>query len=283
MIGFVGLGNIGAPMARRLLEPDPASLMVHDVVPAATEPFAAAGAVVAASPAELASAASVISVVVQDEQQVRAVLDGPDGILAAAAPGTVVAVHSTISAEGAEALAGLAAGSGVDLVDAPISGGAMGAHDGTLAVMVGGDVDAVDRARPVLERYASLVIHTGAVGSGTRMKIARNLVTFAGFAAVGEAQRLAAAAGLDVAQLGDVVRHSDRITGGAGAVMLRPAADEMDPDDGLRPIFSHTAALGAKDLDLAAAMGRELDVDTPFAELARRTLAAALGLEPYPG
>jgi hypothetical protein len=85
-----------------------------------------------------------------------------------------------------------------------------------------------------------------------------------------------------VARLGEVVRHSDRITGGPGAVMIRPTAEEMDESDGLRPIFGHTLTLGAKDLDLAAEMGEELGVSTPFAELARRTLGASLGLEPYP-
>jgi len=281
VIGFIGLGNIGAPMARRLLD-RPDELVVLDVAAAATAPFAAEGATVAATPAELAARARVISIVVRDEAQVAEVLDGPDGLLAGAAAGTVVAVHSTISAEGAVALADRAAAAGVDLVDAPISGGAMGAHEGTLAVMVGGSDDAVERARPVLERYASLVVHCGPVGQGTRMKIARNLITFASFAAVGEAQRLAQAAGLDVAALGDVVRHSDRVTGGAGAIMLRPDASVMADDDGLRPIFAHTAALGTKDLELAAELGGGLDVDTPVAELARRLLAPALGLEPYP-
>lgn len=281
MIGFIGLGNIGAPMARRLLD-RPDELVVLDVAAAATAPFAAEGATVAATPAELAARARVISIVVRDETQVAEVLDGPDGLLAAATAGTVVAVHSTISAEGAVALAERASAAGVDLVDAPISGGAMGAHEGTLAVMVGGSDDAVERARPVLERYASLVVHCGPVGQGTRMKIARNLITFASFAAVGEAQRLAQAAGLDVAALGDVVRHSDRVTGGAGAIMLRPDASVMADDDGLRPIFAHTAALGTKDLELAAELGDGLNVDTPVAELARRLLAPALGLEPYP-
>lgn len=281
MIGFIGLGNIGAPMARRLLD-RPDELVVLDVAAAATAPFAAEGATVAATPAELAARAWVISIVVRDETQVAEVLDGPDGLLAAATAGTVVAVHSTISAEGAVALAERASAAGVDLVDAPISGGAMGAHEGTLAVMVGGSDDAVERARPVLERYAALVVHCGPVGQGTRMKIARNLITFASFAAVGEAQRLAQAAGLDVAALGDVVRHSDRVTGGAGAIMLRPDASVMADDDGLRPIFAHTAALGTKDLELAAELGDGLNVDTPVAELARRLLAPALGLESYP-
>jgi 3-hydroxyisobutyrate dehydrogenase len=281
-VGFIGLGNIGAPMARRLVDA-PGGLVVHDVSSDATAPFAEAGATVAATPAELAAQVGVVCVVVQNEQQVRDVLSGEQGLLAGAAGDLVVAVHSTISAEGAEAMAADAAEHGVEVVDAPVSGGAMGAADGTLAVMVGGTDVAIERCRPVLERFASLVAHMGPTGAGTRTKIARNLITFASFAAAGEAQRLAAAADLDLGLLGEVVRHSDRVTGGPGAVMLRPTAEQMADDDGLRPIFEHTASLGGKDLELAARLGHELGVDTPFAELASDWLRAALGLDPPPG
>lgn len=281
-VGFIGLGNIGAPMARRLLDV-PGGLVVHDVSADATAPFASAGATVVPTPAELAAAVGVVCVVVQNEDQVRAVLGGGQGLLAGAGGDLVVAVHSTISAEGAESLAAEASEHGVDVVDAPVSGGAMGAADGTLAAMVGGADAAIERCRPVFERFASLVAHMGPTGAGTRTKIARNLITFASFAAAGEAQRLAAAADLDLGLLGEVVRHSDRVTGGPGAVMLRPSAGEMSPDDGLRAIFEHTASLGGKDLELAAELGRELGVDTPFAELASHWLRAALGLDPPPG
>ena len=281
-VGFIGLGNIGAPMASRLVDwPD--GLVVFDVHAPAVEPFVQRGATAVESPAEVAAAAGVICIVVQNEEQVREVLDGPEGLLRSAAPGTVVAVHSTISAEGAESLAELAAGGQVDLVDAPVSGGAMGAHSGTLAVMAGGTEAALERARPVFERFATMVQHMGPVGAGTRTKIARNLITFTSFAVAGEAQRLAEAAGLDLTKLGEVVRHSDAVTGGAGAVMIRPTAAPMSPDDGLRPIFGHSASLGGKDLELARRMAEELGVDAPFAELAERWLPVALGLvEPGP-
>jgi 3-hydroxyisobutyrate dehydrogenase-like beta-hydroxyacid dehydrogenase len=128
----------------------------------------------------------------------------------------------------------------------------------------------------------TLVSHFGPVGSGTNAKITRNLITFASFAVVGEAQRLAEAAGLDLAKLGDVVRHSDRVTGGAGAVMLRPTAGVMDDDDSLRPIFEHTATLGAKDLHLAVQLAAEHGLDAPFAELGERWLRVALGLDERP-
>ena len=115
-------------------------------------------------------------------------------------------------------------------------------------------------------------------GAGTQCKLARNLLTFAGFAAAAEANRLAEAAGLDLRKLAAVVRHSDGITGGPSAIMIRTSTAPLAADDGLRPIFEHTRGLAEKDLALALAMGETLDVDLPFARLARESLAAGLGV-----
>lgn len=279
-VGFIGLGNIGKPMARRLVG-WPGGLTVCDAVAATTESFASRGAHVAATPAEVAARSDVISIMVRDDAQVTEVLTGEDGILATAAPGTVVAVHSTVEADTPGRLAEIAAAQGVHVIDAPVSGGAMGAAGGTLAVMVGGTDEAVALAREPLGAFASLVAHLGPVGAGTRAKLARNLITFASYGAVGEALRLAEAAGVDLAQLGEVVRHSDRVTGGPGAVMLRATAEPLPDDDGLRAIFEHTRGLGEKDLRLALDLGAELGVDLPFAALAHQHLGAALGV-PHP-
>jgi len=277
-VGWIGLGQIGAPMAKRLLDRpgDPAGLVVCDVVAEATEPFAAAGATVADDPAGVVAAgATIVSVMVRDDDQVRDVVGA---MLPGAAPGTVIAVHSTIAAETAEELAAVASEREVAVVDAPVSGGAMGAATGRLAVMVGGEVAAVDRCREPFGRFADLVLHFGPAGSGTRAKVARNLITFASFAAAGEASRLAEAHGLDLAALGEVVRHSDAVTGGAGAILLRDATAPLAADDGLRPIFEHTRALGEKDLGLAIALGEAAGIDTPVARQALGLLAAALGV-----
>jgi 3-hydroxyisobutyrate dehydrogenase len=228
----------------------------------------------------VAARSEVISLMVLDDAQVRDVLTGDDGLLDAARPGTVVAVHSTIAADTAIELAATAADAGVEIIDAPVSGGAMGAHAGTLAVMVGGTAAAVERSRPVFERWAGLVAHLGPVGSGTRAKLARNLLQFTALTAVGEAQRLAEAAGIDPAALGEVVRHSDAVAGGPGAIMLRSTTGAMADDDPLRPFFEHTRGLGEKDLDHALALADELGLDLPLARLARSRLAAALGLPP---
>ncbi len=276
-VGFIGLGNIGGPMAKRLLD-WPGGLTVCDAVPDATEPFAAEGAHVAATPAEVAERATAISIMVRDDAQVTDVISGPDGILSAARPGTVVAVHSTIEADTPAALAAACAEKEVHLLDAPVSGGFMGAYEGTLALMVGGTEEAVDLVREPFGRFATLVAHLGPVGAGTRAKLARNLITFASYAAVGEAMRLAEAAGVDLNLLGQVVRHSDQVTGGPGSIMVRPTAAPLDPADGMYEIFSHGSGLGQKDLHLAIGLGQELGVETPIARLATEHLLSAMGM-----
>lgn len=272
--GFIGLGNIGGPMARRLLA-NPDGLVVFDVRPESYEKLVAKGATAAADVADVARTADVISVVVRDDDQVR---DVTTELLAASRPGLVIAIHSTIKASTAIALAEVAEPLGVHIVDAPISGGAMGAHAGTLAVMVGGEADAVELCRPVFGHFASLVSHLGPVGSGTRSKLARNLLHFVAFTAVGEAQRLAEAAGIPVAELGRIVRHSDSVTGGPGAIMLRDSAGPLAPGDDWYPVMENVASLGAKDLRQALELAAELGVDTPLASMALQRLALELGL-----
>ena len=276
-VGFIGLGNIGGPMAKRLID-WPGGLWVFDVQQGAVDRFVAKGAHGTTDVAELARQCQVISVMVRDDAQVRDVVAE---IAANAEPGTVVAVHSTIAPDTATDLAAEVADAGIVIVDAPVSGGAMGAATGELAVMVGGSDDAVEACRAVFGAWASLVAHMGPVGAGTRAKLARNLLHFVSFAAVGEASRLAEAGGVDLAALGDVVRHSDKVTGGPGAIMLRSTAAPLSEDDGLRPIFTHTRDLGEKDLRHALELGAQLGVDVPLAVEALDHVADALGV-PHP-
>ncbi|MDP9181651.1 MAG: NAD(P)-dependent oxidoreductase [Actinomycetota bacterium] len=260
-------------MAARLVD-HPDGLVVHDVRPEACEPLVAKGAKAATDLAGLAGC-DVVSVVVLTDAQVRSVVGN---LVPHLAPGAVVAVHSTIETGTAGELAQSAASRGVHLLDAPVSGGAIGAADGRLAVMVGGEREAYERAKPVFQHWASLVVHLGPAGAGTQAKLARNLLTFAGFAVAAEAQTLAEACGLDLGKLAAVVRHSDAVTGGPSAVMVRRSTQPLASDDGLRPIFEHTRTLGEKDLALALALGDELDVDLPFARLALHHLATGLGV-----
>jgi 3-hydroxyisobutyrate dehydrogenase-like beta-hydroxyacid dehydrogenase len=278
-VGFIGLGQIGAPMAARLAD-WPGGLHVFDVRPEAAEPLVAQGAVLASSAADLGAACDVVSVMVLDDDQVRVVVGE---LLTTARPGTVLAVHSTIRAETAEELADLAVARSVHVIDVPVSGGFMGAHEGTLAAIVGGDRDAYERAKPVFARWATLTVHMGPAGAGTRAKLARNLMHFTAFTAAGEAQRLAEAAGLDLQKLARVVRHSDAVTGGPGAIMVRDTTAPLAPDDALFEIFTHTRTLGEKDLTLALELAEHLGVELPLARQALEDFGSSLGLPPRAG
>jgi 3-hydroxyisobutyrate dehydrogenase-like beta-hydroxyacid dehydrogenase len=266
-VGFVGLGNIGRPMALRLAAGF--DLRAHDVVPEAVADLVAAGATAAASVSEVADA-DVLCVMVRDDDQVRAVAD--EVLASGGTP--VLVVHSTVAPQTPAELEAL----GLRVLDAPVSGGPMGAADGSLAIMVGGDEAAFAVAAPVLERMGSKVVHAGPLGAGTRMKLARNLIHFVAFTAVTEAQRLAEASGLDLVALGEVVRHTDAITGGPGAIMYRDTTAPLDREDFWWGVFDHVRALGEKDLSFAIELADTLGVDVPLAQAARVNLGKGLGL-----
>jgi 3-hydroxyisobutyrate dehydrogenase-like beta-hydroxyacid dehydrogenase len=272
-IGYIGLGSMGAPMAMRLVG-WPGGLTVYDVRDEAMAPFAEAGATAAADLAEVATA-DLIDVTVLDDAQVWQVV----GELAHhASAGTVIAIHSTIADTTAAELAERFAPQGIHIVDAPVSGGAVAAQKGQLATMVGAPRDVYERIKPIFKQWASLVIHAGETGAGTRMKLARNMLTFTAFAATAEAMRLAERAGLDLQALGRVVRHTDALTMGPGAVMIRDNTHDIEPGHWLYDTFTHTRQLGEKDLSLALALGQSLDVDLPLARIALDNLAAGLGV-----
>ncbi|ORB63468.1 NAD(P)-dependent oxidoreductase [Mycolicibacterium tusciae] len=273
-LGYIGLGNQGAPMAKRLVD-WPGGLVVFDVRTEAMTPLVELGATVADSVADVGQGADVISVTVLNDAQVRDVV----GELGAhAKPGTVVAIHSTIEPGTAAELAEQLKPKGIHIVDAPVSGGAGAAEKGELAVMVGADDDAYETVKPVFKKWASMVVRAGEPGAGTRMKIARNMLTFIGFAAACEASRLAEAAGIDLQKLGRVVRHSDAQSGGPGAIMARDDTKPLQPEHFLYDMFVHTRGLAEKDLKLALGLGEANGVELPLAEIALRDLAAGLGV-----
>lgn len=272
-VGYIGLGNQGAPMAKRLAG-WPGGLIVFDVRAEVMAPLVELGATPAGSVADVARA-GVIEVTVLNDEQVRDVV----GQLAEhAKPGTVIAIHSTIDPHTAPELAEQLAPKGIHVVDAPVSGGAGAADKGELAVMVGADDEAYELVKPVFKSWASLVVRAGEPGAGTRMKLARNMLTFIGFAAACEASRLAEAAGIDLQKLGRVVRHSDAQSGGPGAIMVRDDTTALAPDHWIYDMFVHTRGLAEKDLTLALGLGEATGVELPLAEIALRDLAAGLGV-----
>ena len=272
-LGYIGLGNMGAPMAKRLVD-WPGGVTVYDVRAEAMTPLAEVGAGLADSVSDVADA-DIISVTVLNDEQVRDVV----GELAAhAKPGTVIAIHSTISDITAVELSQQLKERDIHIVDAPVSGGAGAAGKGELATMVGAERSVYERIKPAFKQWASMVVHAGETGAGTRMKLARNMLTFTSYAAACEAMRLAEAAGLDLQVLGRVVRHTDALTGGPGAIMVRDDTKSLEPDNFLYQSFSHARDLGEKDLSLALALGEAVSVDLPLAEIARERLATGLGV-----
>jgi 3-hydroxyisobutyrate dehydrogenase-like beta-hydroxyacid dehydrogenase len=273
-LGFIGLGNLGAPMARRLVD-WPGGLVVFDIRADATTPFAEAGAQVADTVGDVA-VAGIISVMVLNDEQVRSVVAD---LAPRAKPGTVIAIHSTIDHNTAAELAKDHEADGIHVIDAPVSGGVEAVKTGELAVMVGAERAVYERIKPSFKQWASMLIHAGGPGAGTRMKVARNMLTFTSFASACEAMQLAERAGLDVQALGRLVRHTDALSGGAGAMMFREdMSNPLAPDHFLYQPFLHTRALGEKDLGLALGLGRELGVELPLAEIALQNLAEGLGV-----
>jgi 3-hydroxyisobutyrate dehydrogenase-like beta-hydroxyacid dehydrogenase len=272
-VGFVGLGGMGQRMAMRLLDV-PGGLVVFDPDVEAATPLVERGATMASGVAHLAELSDVVCVRVPGDELTRQVV----GELVGAGPRITVAVHSAVRAETIAALAEEAEPLGATVLDAALSGGPTAAEQGQLAFLLGGSLEGLEAMRPLLGRMGDLVVHCGAAGAGTRARLAQNLVHYVSLAAVGEASRLAEAAGIDPAVLGQVVRHSESVTGGPGAMMWRDTAEPMAEDDPWRAVFARLWAVGARDLHHAVELASELGVETPLAELSLRELLPALGL-----
>ena len=240
-LGYIGLGNMGAPIAKRLID-WPGGLTVFDVRVDAMTPFAEAGATLADSVADVA-AADIISVTVLDDAQVREVV----GELAAnAKPGTVIAIHSTISPTPARSSwPDELEPQGIHIVDAPVSGGAGAAKKGELAAMVGADRRGVRADQGPASQAVGV---TGDPRRRTRRRHAneagpQHAYTSSPSPPRARRSKLAEASGLNLQELGKVVRHTDAITGGPGAIMVRDDMAPLEPDHFLYgPLPAHARA-----------------------------------------
>jgi 3-hydroxyisobutyrate dehydrogenase len=280
--GVIGLGEIGRGAASGLARAG-VPLVVCDVRPEATAAFAPTAAVVG-DPAEVGARCDVVLTAVLDDTQVLSVLDPRTGALSAMAPGSTVLVLSTVSLDTLETVAAAAAGKGVAVVDCAVSGGSAAAADGSLVAMVGGEPDAVERVRSVVECFSSLVVPMGPLGAGLRAKLARNLVQYGSWLAAYEAQVLAEAAGVDLAKLAEVIRASDAKIGGAAALMFRRSAAPFGPadDPGIVKAMERAAALAHKDLRAALALAGRLGVSLPLCAMAEARADAVFGVAPDP-
>lgn len=271
-VGYIGLGNIGKPCARRLIG-DRYRAHVYDIEAEAVQELAAAGAVGCASAAEVARNCTQIGICVRDEAQVENLLYGGEGIFAQAAAGTLVAIHSTVTRAAILKWAAEAEDQDVRLIDAGISGGAQGAEAGTLVYMVGGDEKTLAEARPVFKTSGEQVIHAGPVGTGMVLKLCNNLIQYMGFMAMSEATRLANACGLSADLLhaagqpnGVVNDNMLKFVSGRNALAANCTAEQLEG------VFGPFGKLGEKDLDCALDCAEQLGVELPAAAGLRRSI-----------
>ena len=202
-IGFIGVGNMGGPMLRNLIGAGN-EVTAYDVVEDARQAARDAGATLAATAADAAAAGDVVITMLPAGEHVREVYIGDGGIIAAAAPGSLLIDCSTIDVETARAVNRAAAEAGFESLDAPVSGGVAGAEAATLTFMVGGADDAFARAEPVLAVMGKTIVHAGPSGNGQAAKICNNMILGASMIVVGEAFVLAERLGLEAQKLFDI-------------------------------------------------------------------------------
>lgn len=266
-VGFVGLGTMGAPMARHLLDAGH-RVSVWNRTPAKIVPLAAGGARIAESPADCARGAEAVFVCVGDAPDVEAVLFGEAGIAHGLESGAVVVDTSTISPKAEVGFAEKIERLGGRYLDAPVTGGQKGAIEGTLSFMVGGDVSDLDRIKPLLAAMGKKVFHAGPIGSGQKLKLVNQLVCAIHLLALGEGLAIAKAQGLDLAQTRELL-----ISGAGRSWALDIYGDKIIKDD-FTPGFY--LKWQDKDVKIAQAAARDLGLNLPGLDLAAEQLAEAM-------
>ena len=264
-VGFIGLGNIGKPMAVNLVRAG-FDVTIYDVRAESLRDVEALGAIVVHSSREVAERSDVVSIAVLDDAQVESVILGQgedDGLLAGLKPGSIIVVHSTVSPQVCISLAVRAEQKGVRFLDAPVSGAERGASDGTLTLLVGGRAADIDRCRPLFNVIGDQVFHLGKIGAGQAAKLCNNVMFTVNLLIAEEALSLARAAGIDENQMLEIVRVS---TGNSWVIQnLHDLRDLI-----LNPRQSVPASeLGLKDLSLALEFGQNLDATLPLTDALR--------------
>src|SRR5919206_853361 len=260
-IGFIGLGAMGAPMARRLVDSG-SQLAVFDRLAERTHSLVEFGARGADSPQDACQDAEALIIMVMTASQVEDVLFGDDGAAEALAPGAVVVVMSTIGPDAVRELAERLTAQELRVLDAPVSGGVSRAEQGNLLIMAGGQRDLFEELRPVLEAMGSSVVHCGeSVGDGQAVKLVNQLLCGVHIAAAGEALAYAEAMGLDPRFVFETIRH-----GAANSFMLEDRGERMLKEEFVPP--NSALDIFVKDMGLVRQAAEEQDFETPLATAA---------------
>jgi 2-hydroxy-3-oxopropionate reductase len=263
-VGFIGLGIMGAPMARNLLRAGH-RLVVHNRSPEKARALTHDGAAVAPGPREVAERSDVIITMLPDSPDVELVVAGPGGVLEGIRPGALVVDMSTISPGVTRALAARLVERGASMLDAPVSGGDVGAINGTLTIMVGGDARDFARARPLFDAMGKHVVHVGGTGAGQVTKAANQVVVALVIAAVAEGLTLGTRGGVPAETILDVLG-----SGVAGNRVMELKREKL-----LTHVFDpgFRSELHLKDLGIALAEGHESGVALPVTALVETLFA----------
>jgi 3-hydroxyisobutyrate dehydrogenase len=261
-IGFIGLGNMGGPMARNLLEAGH-GVKGYDIVPEALTAAAEAGVEVTGSAAAAAEGVAAVITMLPAGMHVRDVYLGAGRVLEAAGEGTLLVDSSTIDVKSAREVHAAAAAAGFDMVDAPVSGGVAGAEAASLTFMVGGSAAAFGRARPLLEIMGRTIVHAGGPGNGQAAKVCNNMILGISMIALAEAFNLGEALGLEAQTLFDI---SSKASGSCWAMLnhlpvpgvVETSAANRNYEPGFATAMMH------KDLELSQAAAAEAGVATPL-------------------
>jgi 2-hydroxy-3-oxopropionate reductase len=262
-IGFIGLGIMGRPMAQNLLQ-SAYELTVHNRSPEKAQELGEAGASVASSPREVAQKSDIIITMLPDSPQVREVVAGEDGVLEGIHEGALLIDMSTISPVVTKELAQAVKEKGASMLDAPVSGGDVGAIEGTLSIMVGGDEDDFQRAMPLFEAMGKTITHVGPTGAGQVVKAANQVVVALSIEAVSEALVLGSAGGVSPEKVLDVL--SGGLAGNKVMEVKRQKFLSHTFEPGFRSELHH------KDLGIALAAGREYGVVLPVTAIVDQML-----------
>ncbi len=267
-VAFLGLGAIGAPMAKHLAR-EPFALTVWNRTTAKADEFAAAHRVTAAStPAEAAQAADVVVTCLPSSREVAALIEGETGLVAGMRSGTLLVDCTSGDPATSRAIAARLSQKGINFIDAPVSGGVKGADAGILTVMCGGDVSLIERARPVLEAFGQRIVHCGPTGAGHAVKAMNQALLAVHIWSAGEALSVLAKLGVDAATALDVINGSSGRSN---------STENLFPERVIGRAFPRTfkLALLDKDVAIAADIARDQGIEAPFMDLASRLFSEA--------
>jgi 3-hydroxyisobutyrate dehydrogenase len=272
--GFIGLGNQGKPIAANLVGAG-LETVVYDIAEAPVQELVSAGARAAKTPREVGENADIVGICVPEDPHVRAVVFGDDGLIAGMESGGVILIHSTVLPETAIEISGAATARGIAIMDACVTGGAARAQNRQITYLVGGPVAALEQARPYFDATTEVdVIHAGELGSGAKLKLCINLITYIQWAAAYESMALAKAIGLPQ----EVLEQAGRSNGQMTDLMINYLAAHKVPEEarqseGFQALMRSHMNIAEKDLAWALQLARKSGVALPVGSLVSQSMA----------